>query len=138
MSRLSFAEGSSSVDVDAGVKDNVAAGLVLRVQLQQEVVQLVPQACRNGQGGVALGREQVEHRRLVLGAHDGEGGGILQHQPGHRQGVQGVTLPGLPGALARFRRPAGAHLGDGLAGGDQVLGQPAPVAPRPLDPPPLR
>ena len=111
------------------------AGAVLRVELQQEGVELVAQPRRLGHGGVPLGGEQVEDRRLVLRPHRGQGGRPTEHQPGHRQGVQGVALARAPGALARLRRPAGADLVDHLTAGDQVLGQAPAVAPRPLDRP---
>jgi hypothetical protein len=88
---------------------------------------------------VLTGALQVQYRRLVLRAHHGQGARLPQHQPGHRQGVQGVqgvALARPPGALARLRRPAGADLVDRLAGRDQVLGQPPAVAPGALDAPP--
>ena len=99
-------------------------------------MELVAQPRALGHGSVPRGGQQVEHRRLVLGAHDGKGGRLPTHEERDGQGVQGVALARLTGTPAGLGRPAGADLVDRLAGRDQVLGQPAAVAPRPLDAPP--
>jgi hypothetical protein len=54
-------------------------GAVLGVGLQQQGVDLVPQACGFGDGSFTLARQKVENGRVVLRVDAGECRGFLSH-----------------------------------------------------------
>ena len=98
-------------------------------------MELVAQPRGLGQRVRAFGDQQVQHRSLVLRGHGRQGRGLGLDQRGDRVGVQGVALARLAGAATLLGRPARVDLVDGLALGDQALGEPAPVVPRAFDAP---
>jgi hypothetical protein len=96
-------------------------GAVGRLELQEHLVELVPQAGRFGERAVPLGDQQVQDRRLILGEHARQGGRFAPDQQRHRGGVERVALAWLASAAPSLRRPAGVHLVDGLPGAYQIL-----------------
>ena len=68
--------------------------LVLRVELQQQSMDLVPESGRLGQRRFSLYREQVKDRGLILRGDRGERVTLSMDERGHRAGIQPVALIG--------------------------------------------
>jgi hypothetical protein len=110
-------------------------GAIRRIALQEQLMGLVAQARRLDHGCIALRHQHLEYRCFILGCDPRQGGALAPHIQGDRLCIALIGLALVAGAPAFFRRPAGIHLMDRLAGGQEVLGQAAAVVPRPFDPP---
>ncbi len=84
---------------------------------------------------LALGDQQVERHGVVVRGDLRQRPHLAPDEQGDRAGVEPVALVERPRPVPARRRPARVDLVHRCAGRDEVLGQPPPVAPRPLDAP---
>jgi len=103
--------------------------LVLRIELHQLHMKLIPQPSGISEGGIAFDGQQIEHTRLVILVDVREAISLLENQRGDRRGVESVCLAGLAGVQTSCCRPPRVDLVDRLAGRHEVLRQPATIAP---------
>src|SRR3990172_318176 len=101
-------------------------------------MKLVPQPPSIYQQPLTLAAEQIQHRRLVIGVHNGQRRGFLADEQSHGAGIPTVRLIRFLAASSPERGPTAVDLVDRLAGGDKMLREPTPVAPGAFDAPPTR
>src|SRR3989304_9566634 len=93
--------------VERGLRPEVLeAGTILRLDLEEQRVDLVSQPCGYRQRSFALGREQVQHRRDVFRSPLWEARRFLSDEVCYRGGVEAIGLVGLARSAPTARGPA--------------------------------
>jgi hypothetical protein len=108
---------------------------VLRIDLEQEGMQLIPEPPGLGAGGLPPTRDQIKDRGDLVRLDAGQPGGFLVDQPGHGLGVEEIVLARPAGTVATGCGPPRIDFVHGFAGADEVLGQPPAIAPSAFDSP---
>jgi len=125
--------------VDPGRRPQTRQALpVLRVELQQDLTELIAQAGGLRHRALALGHEQLQHGGLVVRGDDGEGRGLAPDEQRHGARVEAVALLDLARPSALTCRPTRVDLVDLGLRRDEVLRQAATIIPGPRDPPAAR
>jgi hypothetical protein len=97
-------------------------------------MELVPEPGGFRNGVFSFNCEEIKHRRLIVGCKRGQVRRLLAHEECDGACIESVRLVPLFGTASAQRRPARVHLVHRFALADERLGEPAPVAPRSLDP----
>ena len=108
---------------------NRQAGLIRRVELPKQLVELIPQSGGLGESGISLRHQQVQDRSLIVRRHAREGLPFLPHPGGDGVGVQAVGLVHAPGAPTALSGPARVDFVDRLADPYQMLSEAAAIVP---------